>query len=293
MTSVLNIGESVRIVLALSKIRISLAVTATTFTGFLVFKGSPQVELIPLLTGIFMMAGGSSAFNHYQERMTDARMERTSDRPIPSGKVSSTFTVIFSLCMLIAGSVILIHNFPPLVLSLGLFNFFWYNAVYTPLKKVTAFAVVPGSLTGGIPPLIGWVAAGGYWLDPDIIIIVLFFITGQIPHFWLLLLKYGRQYEEAGLPSITAIFTTDQIKRISNTWILATLAASAILLLRGLISHPAAVAAWFAGSLLLIGSLIYHGLMQKNDSDYKLPFAALNFFYLLIMLLLATDSLTI
>jgi hypothetical protein len=63
--------------------------------------------------------------------------------------------------------------------------------------------------------MIGWVAAGGYWLDTSILLIFLFFVIGQIPHFWLLLLKYGKQYEKAGLPSLTSFFSDRQISRIS------------------------------------------------------------------------------
>ncbi len=280
----------IRIAGSLSKIRISLSVTATTFTGFFVFTGSLSPSLLPLLGGIFLLAAGSSALNHYQERETDAIMERTKTRPIPSGMVSPGSVLLLSLFALIAGSLLLLSAFPVTILLLGLFNFFWYNAVYTPLKRVTAFAVIPGSITGGVPPLIGWVAAGGHWMDPEIVVIVLFFVVGQIPHFWLLLLKYGKEYEMAGLPSLTTLFSPGQINRISYTWIVATAAASALLPACGLISRPPFLIVYIAATALLLMFSAYHNLSRHPESRYRGSFFALNIFYLLIMILLISDA---
>lgn len=280
----------IRIAGSLSKIRISLSVTATTFTGFFVFSGSLSPSLLPLLGGIFLLAAGSSALNHYQERETDAIMERTQTRPIPSGMVSPGSVLLLSLFALIAGSLLLLSAFPVKILLLGLFNFFWYNAVYTPLKRITAFAVIPGSITGGVPPLIGWVAAGGHWMDPGILVIVLFFVVGQIPHFWLLLLKYGKEYEMAGLPSLTALFSPGQINRITYTWIVATAAASALLPAQGLISRPPFLIVYIAATALLLIFSAYHNLSRQTESLCRGSFVALNIFYLLIMVVIISDA---
>ena len=276
MKALQQLWEIIRIAGSFVKIRITAAVTATAFTGYIVFNGSFSTCLLPLLTGIFFLAAGSSALNHFQERDIDARMERTRTRPIPAGKVSPTRALLFAAILLITGSLFLLLYFPLTVLFLGLFTFFWYNAIYTPLKRITAFAVIPGSVTGGIPPLIGWTAAGGNILDPDIIAIVLFFIIGQIPHFWLLLLKYGEQYESAGIPSLTGVFTHGQIKRISYAWIFAAVAASLLLPLHGLITGPVLLTALLLGIILLAG--------------IKPAFITLNIFYLLVMVLLTLEA---
>jgi heme o synthase len=282
--------NSVRIAGILSKVRISLSVTATTFTGFIVYSGSLSPSLIPLLTGVFLLAAGSSALNHFQEEDTDRLMERTQNRPLPLGLVSSGFVLLFSFILLLAGSLILYFSFQIPVVLLGLFNFIWYNAVYTNLKRITAFAVIPGSITGGVPPMIGWVAAGGYWLDTGILLIFLFFFLGQIPHFWLLLLKYGRQYEKAGLPSLTSFFSDRQISRISLAWIVATLAASGLLPAYGLISNPVLVRAYILIAGMFFLTVISPSLFRKIKDMQGLQFLALNIFYLLIMLLLVTDN---
>jgi heme o synthase len=282
--------DSARIAGTLSKVRISLPVTATTFTGFIVYSGNLTTDLIPLLTGVFLLASGSSALNHYQEQDTDRVMERTQNRPLPRKLVSPGFVLLFSIILLASGSLILYLAFPLPVVLLGLFNVFWYNAVYTSLKKTTAFAVIPGSVTGGVPPMIGWVAAGGNWLDTSILLIFLFFVIGQIPHFWLLLLKYGKQYEKAGLPSLTSFFSDRQISRISVAWIAATLAASGLLPAHGLISNPLMVYAYIIIASLFFMIIISPFIFKQIKDMQGLQFLALNLFYLFMMLLLVADN---
>jgi heme o synthase len=103
-----------------------------------------------------------------------------------------------------------------------LLNLIWYNGIYTPLKKINPLAIIPGSLVGSIPPAVGWTAAGGNILDPQIIILSFFFFIWQIPHFWLLLLIFGKDYENAGFPTLMQIFSSDQLARITFIWIVAT-----------------------------------------------------------------------
>lgn len=293
MSIIATAKDSARIAGTLSKVRISLPVTATTFTGFIVYSGNLTTDLIPLLTGVFLLASGSSALNHYQEQDTDRIMERTKNRPLPRGLITPVFVLIFSFLLLASGSLILYLSFRPPVVLLGLFNVIWYNAVYTNLKKITAFAVIPGSVTGGVPPMIGWVAAGGYWLDTSILLIFLFFVIGQIPHFWLLLLKYGKQYEKAGLPSLTSFFSYRQISRISVAWIAATLAASGLLPAYGLISNPVLLYAYMLIASLFIMIIITPFVCRGIKDKQGLHFLALNLFYLLMMLLLVTDNINI
>ena len=112
---------------------------------------------------------------------------------------------------------------------IGFITIFWYNVVYTYSKRITSFAVVPGAITGALPPLIGWVAAGGGPLDKPIIFIGFLIFTGQIPHFWLLILKYGEEYKKAGFPTLTDIFTTAQINRLTFSWVISSVFAALFL----------------------------------------------------------------
>lgn len=222
-------SQRVGIVLELAKFRIALLVSLSTATGYILASGSINPGLILPTLAVFVLASGSAALNHYQERDFDSLMKRTSNRPVPSGRVSPSTALVVAIALIIAGAILLYLTSHFIPLLLGLTNVFWYNAVYTPLKRVTPLAVIPGSLIGSLPPAIGWTAAGGNLLDPFLLILALFFFVWQIPHFWLLLLKFGEEYEEAGYPTLTSRYSNRQIAQFTFAWIIATVVISMII----------------------------------------------------------------
>lgn len=216
-------------------------------------------------------------------------MPRTQNRPIPSGKISLQTAIIIALLYFIYGAAILLVSFSPIVFFTSFLTLIAYNGIYTPLKKVTAFAVVPGSLVGALPPFIGWFAGGGALLDERILWVSLFFFIGQIPHFWLLLLMFGKQYSLAGYPSLNAVFNEGQIKRLSYTWILATIATAFVVAMTVI---QGATTMFFL--LLYVFYLLFSlttGILVKQDIPVYKSFLKLNFLYLLMMILLIMDSL--
>jgi protoheme IX farnesyltransferase len=253
------------------------------------YSGKADGQGMLLMIGVFFMSCGSGALNHWQERKTDALMPRTKKRPIPSGRISPALGLTVVLGYTLTGSLILAFSNPMIALVLSWATLASYNLIYTPLKKVTAFAVIPGSLVGALPPLIGWTAAGGaVWAEP-ILIVAIFFFIGQIPHFWLLLLLFGDQYKLAGLQSLTDIFSALQIKRITYTWVLTTI-ASALLVLIFVIVHPVIVALLLLYIFYLLFALSRAVFFEKEFQ--VLPaFYKLNFLYLFMMLFLIADSL--
>ncbi len=194
-----------KILVEITKLRITIFVTITTMFGYIAATNSIDIKLLLPSLGILLLACGSAAINHFQERKTDLLMDRTKNRPIPSGKISSTSVLYISLILVLSGSVLLFVGSGILALALGFLNLIWYNGVYTPLKKVSPLAIIPGSLVGAIPPVVGWVAGGGYILDPQIILIAFFFFIWQIPHFWLLLMVLDKDYQKAGFPTLTQV----------------------------------------------------------------------------------------
>lgn len=225
-----------KLYMELSKVRITLAVTLTTFVGYLLKSGSIDARLWATVGGLFLLACGSAALNQYQEWDTDAKMKRTQNRPIPSGKISPLHGLLFALTLISMGSAILFYYSGFLALQLGILTLIWYNAFYTPLKKKSAFAVVPGSLIGALPPMVGYAAAGGSILDSEIIAFAFFMFMWQIPHFWLIVIRHGADYQEGGFPSITAIYSDKQIKGITFVWVTATAVASILMPFMGVFS---------------------------------------------------------
>ncbi len=155
-------GSYLSVILELSKVKITVAVAFTTITGYiLAARGYDPGFLLPTL-GIFFLACGSSVINHLQERRTDAMMARTRKRPLPSHKISFSSALHVAVTETLAGSLILYFSSGVTALILGLLAMVWYNLIYTNLKRITPHAVIPGSVIGSIPPLVGWVSAGGH-----------------------------------------------------------------------------------------------------------------------------------
>lgn len=282
-------NKLLKIIFELGKVRISLPVALSALAGYVLYSGKADAQGMLLTIGVFFMSCGSGALNHWQERKTDALMPRTKKRPIPSGQISSAGGLTVVLGYTLTGSLILAFSNPMIALVLSWATLVSYNLIYTPLKKVTAFAVIPGSLVGALPPMIGWTAAGGNSWAEHILIVATFFFIGQIPHFWLLLLLFGDQYKLAGLQSLTDIFSELQIKRITYTWMLTTV-ASALLVLFFVIAHPVIVALLLLYIFYLLFTLSRAVFFEK---EFKvLPaFYKLNFLYLFMMLFLIADSL--
>lgn len=226
-----------KIYLELSKVRITFAVSLTTLVGYLLKSGSIDARLWITVGSLFLLACGSAALNQYQEYDTDAKMKRTKNRPIPSGKISPQHALLFALSLIGIGSALLYFYSGFLAMQLGILTLIWYNAFYTPLKKKSAFAVVPGSIIGALPPMVGYAAAGGSILDPQIISFAFFMFMWQIPHFWLIVIRHGNDYQEGGFPSITAIYTEKQIKGITLVWVTATAVASILLPMMGVFNE--------------------------------------------------------
>ena len=175
------------------------------------------------------MAISASVLNQIQEAGLDIKMNRTHNRPIPAKKIKLARGNIVLPGNLIAGTAFIYSAGDLRAAIIGLITLFWYNGIYTYSKRFSAFAVVPGAVTGALPPLIGWVAAGGGIWDKPIIFLEFLFFIGQIPHFWLLILKYGEEYKNAGIPSLTDILSRAQINRLTFTWVVSSVIAALFL----------------------------------------------------------------
>jgi heme o synthase len=163
------LSKPLNIFFKLIRLYLSLAITFSAFAGYVLFKHHIDINAIYTILGVFLMSGAASALNHFQERRQDALMERTKNRPLPLGQINPGSVIIISAVLGISGFCLLYFHSNTLAALLSVFNLAWYNGIYTPLKKKTSFAVLIGALTGAVPPVIGWSAAGGNILDSMII----------------------------------------------------------------------------------------------------------------------------
>lgn len=206
------------LILILMKHRLSMTVAFSSVVGWFLFTNEISIEILVLFFGTFFLSGGASALNQYQERKLDFNMGRTQKRPIPAGLIAPNDAFLISLVLILSGFTLLTFftNLP--TAFLGLLNVVFYNFLYTPLKTKTQFAVLPGAVVGAIPPMMGWAAAGGALTEQPIIFFATFMFLWQMPHFWLLAIKYREDYERAGFLMLTKKVSEFKVKQLVYFW---------------------------------------------------------------------------
>jgi protoheme IX farnesyltransferase len=168
--------------------------------------GDPSVSRVALTcAGGYLSAGGAGAINHYWDRDIDARMRRTSQRPIPSGRVSPAAAVRFGIALQVASFLLLSLTVNVLAASLALGGFVGYVGVYTIwLKRRTPQNIVIGGAAGAMPPLVAWAATRGSvsWTAVYLFAIVFYWTP---PHFWALSLLMKDEYADVGVPMLPVV----------------------------------------------------------------------------------------
>jgi len=188
-----------------AKLRLaSLVVFSAVICYIIASEGNYTWPILGWLTlGGFLVTGASNGFNQILEKDLDKLMIRTMNRPLPQNRMSVSEGLIFALVMGALGVFILWTKLNALTGILGLIAMILYSLVYTPLKRVTPFAVFVGAFPGALPPLIGWV---GYSNEINVQALVVFAIQfmWQFPHFWAIAWRLNDDYLKAGfkmLPS--------------------------------------------------------------------------------------------
>lgn len=190
----------------LFKLRLASLVVVSAVLGYLM--GIPEgmftwSGLIALTIGGTLLTGASNALNQVIEIHQDGLMSRTSDRPLVKGSMGTIEAVIAAFAAGLIGILMLWLNFGPLTGILGFLSLFMYVALYTPMKKHSAWAVFVGAFPGAFPPMLGYVAATGHFgLGPGLLFAMQF--IWQFPHFWAIAWVLHDDYKKAGyhlLPS--------------------------------------------------------------------------------------------
>ncbi len=278
----------VKALLQLTKFRITIVVTLTTIAGYGLASGGFDLSMLLPAFGLFFVAAGSAALNQFQERKFDAMMERTKSRPLPSGIVEPRQALAFAWFLILLGTGVILITSNLAAAFFALLAVLWYNGIYTPLKRKSAFAVIPGSVIGALPPAVGWAAGGGDIFSPGLYLLMFFFFIWQIPHFWLLLMRFGRDYEKAGFPVLTNIYSEEQLRRITFLWALAT-AVSALFIPYFHIT-TSILATFITPLISIVFIFIFVDLIRmKKEFRLKKYFMAINFYLLAVLIVMYLD----
>ena len=273
----------------LTRVRLSLLVTFSAMTGYLLTGSLPKVSFVMLLAGVFLLSAGTSVLNQIQEYRNDALMKRTKLRPIPAGEIPCIQASWLAMGLILIGTALLAFNgWVPMVL--GLSNIVFYNLIYTPMKTRSYLAIIPGAVVGAVPPLIGWTSAGLNPFHPNILFLATFVLLWQVPHFWLLMVKYGKEYEEAGFSTISKVLNDDQIKSVVFVWGVVTSLFLMLFPFFGFTPKPMLLSFVVVLNLLFI-ILFYRFLfLDRNPKTVRNAFILINSYALVVFIALIINS---
>ncbi len=190
---------------SLTKPKVQSLLLLTTVTTMYV-AGDPSIGLVLVtVVGGYLAAGGAGAVNHYYDRDIDARMARTADRPVPSGRVAPAAALWFGIVLAALSFLLLSTVVNPLSAVLALSGFLGYTLVYTLwLKRRTVQNIVIGGAAGAVPPLVGWAAVTGEITGTSIYLFAIVFFWTP-PHFWALSLLMKDEYAAVGVPMMPVV----------------------------------------------------------------------------------------
>jgi len=285
-----RLGHILQSYLELFKIRIALFAAFSAATGSVLATSAITAGTFISAAGVLFLACGAGALNQLQERESDAMMLRTQSRPIPSGRIKPASALYSAALLFITGFLVLSVAGNLIVSGLGIFAVLWYNLVYTCLKRVTAFAAVPGAVTGAIPPAIGWITGGGSLSDIRLTALCFFFFMWQVPHFWLLLLSHAEDFRKAHRPSLSKVFRWEQLTKITAVWMSAAAVSSLFIPFYG----TALPATFYILLVLGAGWLTWMSLRLSRQKERALifrdSFRSINIYMVFVMMLLNAGS---
>jgi len=205
----------------LTKARLTALVLLTALVGFYLGERGAMnfVLMFHTLFGTALVASGAAALNQLLEREQDAKMRRTQDRPLPSGRLQPTTVMLFGGICSVAGLIYLALLVNLLTSVLGAVTLASYLFIYTPLKRVTWTNTLVGAIPGALPPLMGWAAARNALTNEGWALFAILAFW-QLPHFFAIAWMYREDYAKGGfvmLPNVDPEGTRTGQQAVSNT----------------------------------------------------------------------------
>ena len=232
---------------------------------FLAVPGMPPIGLFIYGTlGIALAASSAAAMNHFIDRKADAQMHRTEKRPLPTGELSITNVITFSVVLGVSSMLILVLLVNTLTAILTFLSLFGYAIIYTLyLKRATPQNIVIGGLFGATPPLLGWCAMTGV-VHPHALLLALIIFVWTPPHFWALAIARREEYAKVNIPMLPVThgveFTRLQI-------LLYTILLTIVTLLPYLTGMSGLI--YGVSAVLLDLGFIYYALLMMRNKDNK------------------------
>jgi protoheme IX farnesyltransferase len=216
------------IIFPLIRLRMALAVTGAAMAGLLLAEGFQAGKALTMTAGVFLLAACGSILNQVQERRRDALMARTCRRPLPAGRLSPP-TALLAAVLAGGGGFYILMLVSRNAAAAGVLALFFYNALYTPLKRCSFLALLPGALCGSMAPAIGWLSGGGRPEDHRMVLICGLLFLWQIPHFWLFALRHRHDMARAGLFPGLPMASRSYARGLIFVWMFALLAGTLLL----------------------------------------------------------------
>jgi len=278
--------------LALTKPHVTWLIVVTTAVGYFFgahgpWDGATILRLAHTLTGTVLLASATAVLNEWYERESDAKMRRTSGRPLPAGRIKPICALIFGIVLALLGATELAWAVNLRTTTIGSTTIAAYLFVYTPLKRYSPFSTVAAAFAGAMPPLIGYAAANGN-LSAEAWALAAILFVWQFPHSLAIAWMYRDDYARAGIRMLPVIepdgkSTTRHIVAFASTLIPVSL----VPVLLGMTGQI-----YFVGALVLGGCFLYYGIrvaMERTNIRTRQVLLASVVYLPLIMGLLVID----
>lgn len=272
-----------------TKFILSFAVSLSALFAYIMAKGEVGLDMLFATFSVLLVAMGVSTLNQVQEYKEDSKMERTKNRPIAAGRMTPQTGIIIAGILIILSFVSIYSLLGFTGINIFMFAFIWYNAMYTPLKKRSALAVVPGAILGAIPPAIGWLVAGHSLLEAEFIAIALYYFIWQVPHFWLLVMLFHGDYKDGGYPTAMRLFGQGSLQRLTFVWLIFSIQAGIFLVY---IYEPYIATQILSAFIGFFAFYVSLALLSKKFElkDARAVFWKINASFLGIIILLSVDE---
>ena len=289
MIEKITIGEKIKAYVLFTKLRLSALVILSALSGYLFVGGKSGIDIFYLLVGGLLVTAASNGSNQIWESDFDKLMKRTQIRPLPTGKMSLTEAYIVVVLTLLVGTIMLYQlNYKSAIL--GLFAYISYVFIYTPMKRISPWAVFIGAFPGAIPPLLGAVAhTNQFGMVPGVLFFVQF--VWQFPHFWAIAWVAFDDYKAGGYSLLPSKFGKSKNSAFQ-------------ICVYSLLLIPFTLLPWFLGmtgtTTLIIGTLAslifflyaYKLFLSCDDKDAKKVMFASFFFLPIVQFLYVIDKIS-